>query len=447
MSFLLPIVLILQIILMIWLFRKQNRERNPEWLESLTRLNHDLDAMKESFSVEREKILNGQHQEFREMRAELGQQLERLQRQSGEQLQQQFQTFGQQQKNLFDAFSNQLSQLTTMNEQKLERVRDIVEKQLHKIQEDNALQLEKMRQTVDEKLNATLEQRLTESFKLVSERLEAVHKGLGEMQTLASNVGDLKRVLGNVKTRGTFGEIQLEMLLEQILSPEQYEKNVSVRKGSADRVEFAIKLPGRDRQDEAVWLPIDCKFPLEDYQRMLDAEDRGDLEFMQETAKSLLSRIRQEAKSISDKYLDPPHTTDFAILYLPIEGLFAEVLRQPGMLEKLQQEFRVIVSGPTTITALLNSLQMGFRTLAIQKRSSEVWELLGAIKTQFGTFGDLLQKTQKKLQEASNVIERASRSSRGIERKLRQVEALPNSQASLLLPELGTEEEWEELDQ
>ncbi|GMA50697.1 DNA recombination protein RmuC [Alicyclobacillus contaminans] len=348
---------------------------------------------------------------------------------------------GNQQKNLLDAFSKQLNALTEVNERKLDGVRNVVEERLIRLQEDNSKKLEQMRQTVDEKLNATLEQRLAQSFKQVSERLEAVHKGLGEMQSLAANVGDLRRVLTNVKTRGTFGEVQLEMLLEQMLSPEQYDKNVATKRGSAERVEFAVKLPGREDSKQIVYLPIDCKFPMEDYQRMLDAQDAGDSQAFNDAAKALLTRIKSEAKSIHDKYINPPNTTDFAIMYLPIEGLFAEVLRVSGLMESIQKDYRVIISGPTTLTALLNSLQMGFRTLAIQKRSSEVWELLGAIKTQFGTFGELLQKTQKKLQEASNSIETATKRTRTIERKLRQVEELPASQAELLLPELSARDE------
>ncbi|WP_018133107.1 DNA recombination protein RmuC [Effusibacillus pohliae] len=341
-----------------------------------------------------------------------------------------------QQKNLLDSFSRQLAELTQMNEQKLEKVRGTVEQKLTLLQEDNNRKLEQMRQTVDEKLNETLEKRLGESFKLVSERLEQVHKGLGEMQTLASGVGDLKKVLTNVKTRGTLGEIQLENLLEQILTAEQYDKQVAIKRGSGERVDFAIKLPGKDDSQKQVWLPIDCKFPLDDYQRLLDAQEAGDLQAANEAAKLLENRIRQEAKAIQEKYIQPPQTTDFAILFLPIEGLFAEVLRRSGLWETLQRDYRVIVTGPTTITALLNSLQMGFRTLAIQKRSSEVWQLLGAVKTEFARFGAILEKTQKKLQEASNTIEDAAKKSRTIERKLRTVEELPAGEADRLLQEL-----------
>ena len=295
-----------------------------------------------------------------------------------------------------------------------------------------------MRQTVDERLTATLEQRLGESFKQVSERLEQVHKGLGEMQTLAAGVGDLKQVLTNVKTRGTWGEVQLGMLLEQILTPEQYAANVACKLGCAERVEFAIRLPGQPGRDgDEVWLPIDAKFPVEDYQRMLDAQDKGDLAGMDAALKALETRIKASAKDIQTKYLDPPRTTDFAIMFLPTEGLYAEVLRRPGLVESLQSDFRVLVTGPTTLGALLNSLQMGFRILTIEKRSSEVWQLLGAVKTQFGQFGGLLEKVHKKLDQASSTIEDAARKSRTIERRLRTVQELPGRRRrrpSSLLP-------------
>jgi len=340
-----------------------------------------------------------------------------------------------QQKHLLDSFARQLADLTQMNEHKLEKVRSAVEEKLTQLQEDNNKKLEQMRMTVDEKLHATLEQRLGDSFKLVSEKLEQVHKGLGEMQTLASGVGDLKKVLTNVKTRGTLGEIQLENLLEQILTVEQYEKNVATRKGSSERVEFAVKLPSRDEDKPFIWLPIDAKFPLEDYQRLLDAQESENVSRIAEAGKNLEARIKLEAKQICEKYIEPPYTTDFAVMFLPIEGLYAEVLRRPGLWEALQREYRVVITGPTTLSAFLNSLQMGFRTLAIQKRSSEVWQLLGAVKTEFGKFGDVLEKTRKKLQEASNTIESASVRTRAIERKLRTVQELPVAEATRLLPE------------
>jgi DNA recombination protein RmuC len=341
-----------------------------------------------------------------------------------------------QQKGSVDSLTKTLTELTSMNEQKLEGIRNSVERKLTNLQDDNNKKLEQMRLTVDEKLHATLEQRLGDSFKIVSERLEQVHKGLGEMQNLASGVGDLKRVLTNVKTRGTLGEIQLGNLLEQTLSFDQYEANVATKKGSAERVEFAVKLPSRDEKGASIYIPIDSKFPLEDYQRLLEAQDTIDPKKAGEASRQLEIRIKAEAKSIRDKYINPPVTTDFAIMFLPIEGLYAEVLRSPGLWDTLQREYRVIVTGPTTLSAILNSLQMGFRTLAIQKRSSEVWGLLGAVKTEFGKFGDILDKTQKKLQEASNTIESAATRSRAIERKLRTVEELPAEDANKLLGEL-----------
>jgi DNA recombination protein RmuC len=283
-----------------------------------------------------------------------------------------------------------------------------------------------MRATVDEKLQTTLEKRLGESFKQVSERLEQVYKGLGEMRNLATGVGDLKKVLTNVKTRGTWGEIRLSHILEQILTPDQYGVNVATKKNSNERVEFAIKLPGQDTDEQkVVWMPIDSKFPQEDYQRLLDAQEAADKELSEKSIKNLEMRIKTEAKFIKEKYIDPPHTTDFGIMFLPIEGLYAEVLRRPGLCDTLQREFRIVVTGPTTLAALLNSLQMGFRTLAIEKRSSEVWELLGVVKTEFGKFGDVLAKTKKKLKEASNTIGQAEVRTRAIERKLRDVEQVP----------------------
>ncbi len=337
------------------------------------------------------------------------------------------------QKNQLEAFAQQLSTLTQLNEHKLENIRETVEERLRHLQAENNQMLEQMRATVDEKLQSTLEKRLGESFRLVSERLEQVYKGLGEMQNIASSVGDLKKVLSNVKTRGILGEIQLENLLEQVLTAEQYVKNVATRKGSGDRVEFAIKLPARDGTDRVVWLPIDAKFPMEDYQRLLEAQEQVNPALVEEMGKLLENRLKIEAKSIRDKYLDPPNTTDFGILFLPVEGLYAEILRRPGLCDALQREYRVIVTGPTTLAALLNSLQMGFRTLAIEKRSSEVWTLLGTVKTEFGKFGLILEKTQKKLQEASNTIEDAAVRSRAIERKLKDVQELPSYENTGLL--------------
>ena len=338
-----------------------------------------------------------------------------------------------------ESFAQQLARLTQSNEQRSEQLRVSVETRLGAIQADNASKLEEMRKTVDEKLHATLEQRLGDSFKLVSERLEQVHKGLGEMQTLAAGVGDLKKVLTNVKTRGTWGEVQLEALLDQVLTAEQYEKNVATRPGSNERVEFAIRLPGQgDRASDSrpVWLPIDAKFPVEDYQRLVEAQDRADPVAVEVAAKALEMRLRDEAKKIRDKYVEPPYTTDFAILYLPTEGLYAEALRRPGLADVLQREFRVSLAGPTTLAALLNSLQMGFRTLAIEKRSSEVWAVLGAVKTEFGKFGEALESTRKKLEQATKSIESAGVRTRQIERKLKGVEALPVVEAQAKLGNL-----------
>ena len=321
-----------------------------------------------------------------------------------------------------------LTQMGQTAEQSAERVRNVLNEQLASIQKDNAEKLEQMRKTVDEKLHATLEERLGQSFKLVSERLELVQRGLGEMQSLASGVGDLKRVLTNVKTRGTWGEFQLEALIEQIFTRDQYEKNMATRPGAAERVEIAIRLPGR-ADDQPVWLPIDAKFPIEDYQRLLDAHDQSDSTMVEEAAKALEARIRGEAKKIKDKYIEPPHTTDFAVMYLPTEGLYAEVLRRTGLAESLQRDYRVVVTGPTNTAAMLNSLQMGFRTLAIEKRSSEVWALLGGVKTEFEKFGGVIAETEKKLQEAANKFQTVGVRTRAIQRRLQDVQALPVADA------------------
>lgn len=340
---------------------------------------------------------------------------------------------GKAQRGQLETFSSQLSKLTESNEKRLSELRNTVETKLAQIQNDNTAKLEEMRKTVDEKLQGTLEKRLGESFKLVSDRLEQVHKGLGEMQALAIGVGDLKKVLTNVKTRGTWGEIQLGNLLEQILTTEQYAQNVQTKPGSPERVEFAVKLPGRDGDGGVVWLPIDAKFPKEDYERLMEAAERADLAGVEEAAKQLEARIKLDAKNIRDKYLAPPNTTDFGFLFLPTEGLYAEVLRRPGLVELLQREFRVVVASPSTLWAHLNALQMGFRTLAIQKRSSEVWMLLGAVKTEFGKFGEAIEKVQKKIQEAGNAIDSAASKTKTIQRKLKDVQELPASDAAKLI--------------
>ncbi|NKF20742.1 DNA recombination protein RmuC [Solimonas marina] len=326
-----------------------------------------------------------------------------------------------------------LKALTEAQTQAAEKLRGHVEESLKTLRTENADKLEQMRRTVDEKLHETLERRLGESFKLVSERLEQVHKGLGEMQTLASGVGDLKRVLSNVKTRGGWGEVQLESILEQIFTPEQFAKQVATKPRSAEKVDCAIRLPGRGDGDSTVWLPIDAKFPIEDYERLVDAQERADLDAIKTCSAQLERAVRLQAKSISDKYIAPPDTTDFAVLFLPTEGLYAELVRRPGIVEGLQREHRIVLAGPTTLTALLNSLQMGFRTLAIEQRSSEVWRVLGAVKTEFGKFGDVLDKVSQKLKQAQDQIDQTGVRSRVITRRLRDVEALPATDAEQLL--------------
>lgn len=328
-----------------------------------------------------------------------------------------------------ESLDKRLEQMRDKNDEKLEQIRRTVEGRLESLQKDNSEKLEKMRSTVDEKLQSTLEKRLSESFKQVGDRLEQVHKGLGEMQNLATDVSDFKRVLTNVKTRGTWGEVQLENLLEQVFIKDHYEKQVMLRSGSRDVVDFAIKLPDKSSKKGFIYLPIDAKFPLEDYQRLVAAQEKGDVDACAQTSKALVTRIKLEAKSIKEKYICPPTTTDFAVLYVPIESMYAEVLRTPGLFEQLQTEFRVTVAGPTTIAAILSSYQLGFRTLAIAEQTSEVWELLTTIKGEFGKFGDLLDKTHEKLIQATNTIETASRKSRTIEGKLGKVQRLADKTA------------------
>lgn len=334
-------------------------------------------------------------------------------------------------KRVGDTLYGQIGLLTQTTDRKFDVLRESVEQRLQAIQADNAKQLDQMRATVDEKLQGALEKRLGESFKQVSERLEQVSKGLGEMQSLAAGVGDLKKVLTNVKTRGTWGEVQLGAMLEQVLTPDQYAANVAVKEGG-ERVEFAIKLPGRsDAGDEVVWLPVDAKFPMEDYQRLMDAQEMADPESAEGAIRQLDARIRQCAGEICSKYLNPPRTTDFGILFLPTEGLYAEVIRRTGLVEFIQRECRVVIAGPTTLWALLNSLQMGFRTLAIQKRSGEVWNLLSAVKTEWTKYGDVLTKVQKKIHEASETIEQAQTRTRAIGRKLKDVQELPAAESEV----------------
>lgn len=350
----------------------------------------------------------------------------------------QIDAFGQQlsllQKTLSDTLASQLGALSESNARRMSEVRQTLEAQLAQLQTSNAVKLDEMRATVDEKLQTTLQARLGESFKQVAERLEQVHKGLGEMQSLAQGVGDLKHLLTNVKTRGMFGEAQLASLLEQVFVPDQYATQVPTRPGSKNVVDFAIKLPGKSDSGAPLWLPIDAKFPNEDYERLLDAQGRADVAAADAAGKALEQRIRLEAKSISEKYVEPPHTTDFAILFLPTEGLYAEVLRRPGLMEALQREHRITLAGPTTLLAMLSSLQMGFRTLALEKRSSEVWQVLGAVKTEFGKFGDVLAKVKSQTESVLKTLDSAEVRSRAMGRALKKVEALPETQAQVLIP-------------
>ena len=382
----------------------------------------------DGFSQQLAKLNESNAQQLEQMRLALIQQSQNAREEQGNSL-----------KLFADTLNQTLVNLTESNAQRMGEIRATLEQKIQQLQAENASKLEEMRKTVDEKLHATLEQRLGESFKLVSDRLEKVHQGLGEMQQLAIGVGDLKRVLTNVKTRGTWGEVQLEMVLEQMLTPDQYAKNVETIPGTGERVEFAIKLPGKDEGKVPVWMPIDAKFPKEQYERLLDAADRADAEGVATYGKELERAIRTEAKTISEKYVSPPLTTDFAILFLPTEGLYAEVMRRPGLADDLQRTCRVSIAGPSTLSALLNSLQMGFRTLILEKRSSEVWQVLGAVKTEFSKFGDVLAATKATLEKAARNIDQAEVRTRQMTRKLKDVEALPVDAAQNLLgaAELG----------
>lgn len=363
----------------------------------------------------------------------------------------QMNAFGEQQARLLQAFQGQLNAFIDSNQKRghelqealtksLADIRFEVNRQLETLQKDNHAQLERMRETVDEKLHKTLEERLGQSFKTVSEHLEKVQLGLGEMQTLATGVGDLKRVLSNVKTRGVMGEIQLGNILEQLLTPDQYGLNVATIPNSGNHVEFAIRFPGKNKGGDPVWLPIDSKFPMDRYEQVLAAYDDGRAEVIDAAHKDLLRTVRNMAREIREKYVAPPHTTDFAVLFLPVEGLYAEVVRHPGLMEELQRDQRILVAGPTNLAAFLNALQMGFRSIAIEQRSSEVWKTLAAVKTEFGKFGEVLVLTRKKLQEATNVIDKADVRNRAIERKLRDVEELPAGEGTFLSDGLDLED-------
>jgi len=460
---LISLVLLLLVILLFILYRS-TQPKNEEFLVGLK---YKLDGLSSEIGRIETGVkseISGNRNESARTAKEAREEMSNSLRSFGELISGSTKNTSELQRTQLEIFSNNLTVLTKSIEEKLrattesnsnnskegrkelkeslDTMRQMIEKKINEMQSGNEKKLDEMRATVDEKLQHTLETRLGESFKLVSERLEAVHKGLGDMQQLATGVGDLKKVLTNVKTRGVLGEYQLENLLEQLFTPDQYSKNVKTKSGSNALVEFALKLPGRD--DKNMWLPIDSKFPKEDFELLIYAYDNGTVDQIEECRRNFVRGIKKCAADICGKYIDPPNTTDFAILFLPFESLYAEVLRTPGLFESIQRECKINIAGPTTLSAFLSSLQMGFRTLAIEKRSSEVWHLLGAVKTQFGHFGDILEKTQKKLQEASNTIERAGVRSRTIEHKLKGVQGLPQAQSLVVL---GDAEEINEKDE
>jgi len=428
-----PALLALNLLLLLWLALRRPADTAAAPIERLERelrdelgrqglaMRADLGSFQQMLLTQGGDVARTQNEQidsFRTQLAAMQQQSEAALRRFGETL------------------AEQLRLLSEASERRQGELRGAVETRLAALQEGNEKKLEQMRATVDEKLHATLEQRLGESFRQVADRLEQVHKGLGEMQGLARDVGALNRVLTNVKTRGVFGEVQLAGLLEQVLTPEQFAVNVATVPGSTERVEFAIRLPGQRQDGAPLWLPIDAKFPREDYERLLDANERADATAMETAARAIETRLKLEARTIRAKYVSPPHTTDFAILFVPTEGLYAEALRRPGLVESMQREHKVMLAGPTTLLATLTSLQMGFRTLALEQRSVEVWEVLGAVKTEFAKFGDVLAKTKKKLDEASSTIEQAQTRSNVMTRRLKAVEALPEPRAAQLLPGL-----------
>ena len=434
--YLLLALLIVNLLLVLWmLFKKAPNDGKAELL-AIVHAGND----KTEREVRREIVDNGRtnRQELSSTFATFQQTLTQQSAEAIRTQNTQIDAFGQQlallQKTLSDTLVMQLQSVSESNARRMGEVRETLEKQLAQLQTTNSAKLDEMRKTVDEKLQTTLETRLGESFKQVADRLEQVHKGLGEMQTLAQGVGDLKHLLTNVKTRGIFGEAQLSALLEQVFTVDQYAAQVATQPGSRNTVDFAIKLPGRADSGEPLWLPIDAKFPNEDYERLLDAQQRADVQGAEAAGKALESRIRLEAKSISEKYIAPPYTTDFAILFLPTEGLYAEVLRRPGLMESLSRDHRITLAGPTTLLAMLSSLQMGFRTLALEKRSSEVWQVLGAVKTEFGKFGDVLAKIKSNAETMLNTVSNAEQRSRVMGKALRNVEALPEFDSAKLIP-------------
>jgi DNA recombination protein RmuC len=443
---LLVLLLLISIVILVFAWKAMNAGNNSDSMAMKYKLENMMTEIARIEAAVKQEIVTNRKEtgdNTQRIRTELATSLKNF----GELITQSMSSASTVQKDSFHALLNKQSEQNSAIAFRLDQMRETLEKKMAEMQTGNEHKLDEMRATVDEKLQKTLETRLGESFKLVSERLEAVHKGLGDMQQLATGVGDLKRVLTNVKSRGVLGEYQLESILEQILTIDQYGRNVKTKEGSNALVEFAIKLPGRGDKDKAVWLPVDSKFPKEDFEALMDAYDQALPDLIEEIRKNFIKGIRKCALDISSKYVDPPNTTDFAIMFLPFESLYAEVLRTPGLFESIQREHKIIITGPTTLSALLNSLQMGFRTLAIEKRSGEVWQLLGAVKTEFGNFGGILEKTQKKLQEASNVIEQAGVRSRAIEKKLRAVQELPKDDAVALLGkqnQLNLENENEE---
>ncbi len=400
-------------------------------------LRSSLDGLTQNLAAHMSQLRNDVTEGGRTLRKEIAEN----QRQAAERISKALTEFSESQKVRLNSVATELGKLTESNERRQEKLRETIEARLNLMRDDNAAKLEQMRQTVDEKLQGTLEKRLGESFQLVSQQLEKVYTSIGEMQNLAIGVGDLKRVLTNVRARGSWGEVQVEALLEQFFTSGQYHKNVETRAGSGQRVEFAIRLPGRGEDDDEVLLPIDAKFPKEDYERLILASEKGDKQLEEAAIQGIETRIRLEAKGISDKYIDPPRTTDFAIMFLATEGLYAEVLRRPGLADSLQRDHRVLVVGPTNLVALLNSLQMGFRTLSIQKRSSEVWQILGAVKTEFGRYGEVLDSVKKSLQQATDRLDKVSVRKRAIDRTLRSVETLSDAQS---VPLLGLESDTAE---
>ena len=435
-------LLVVNLLLLVWLLLRQPADNGQARAELLAGMTAGHDKLEREL---RREISDNSRSSRQELATTFATFQLTLVRQSAEAIRTQntqIDAFGQQvtqqltllQKNLSDTLNTQLQSVGESNARRMIEIRETLEKQLAQLQQTNSAKLDEMRKTVDEKLQTTLETRLGESFKQVADRLEQVHKGLGEMQTLAQGVGDLKHLLTNVKTRGIFGEAQLSALLEQVFTVDQYAAQVITRPDGKNPVDFAIRLPGRSDAGEPLWLPIDAKFPNEDYERLLDAQQRADALGAELAGKALETRIRLEARSISEKYIAPPYTTDFAILFLPTEGLYAEVLRRPGLMESLHRDHRITLAGPTTLLAILSSLQMGFRTLALEKRSSEVWQVLGAVKTEFGKFGDVLAKVKSQTETVLNTLSSAEQRSRVMSKALRQVEAMPEIDSARLIP-------------